>query len=447
MSGKRPGWTRYERCLLDHSTAGAELARRGRDVRESASVDPAVAMVITGVIAPLAISFDAWVRRRARERGIGRLYYLARNARIPFDVARARQRLVDDVDLRYLAVSRDLVRGASLAAVGVDRWFAAGTATPSSFLLQSLEGQDPSAVIRRLGLDPVEDGDLIRRHCGAAVNGTPMDSRRVIRAMQQGPLLAVVRQRAAEQLELVEQYFETEGLDTAHDVGMVDIGWQGQQAAMIEAVLSRVRPTPALHLHLGGYHPQTPVHPVTIEHWLFEDSPPSWLASPVPLFETLFPSIGPAAQALERTPAGDVSVLVRDRPEGDNPMDLAIQELTAKVAAAVDPVVIDAEEHDLAPLALELARRFWMRPSAAEAVAWGRRRFERDGSGQMLAELATPIAAADLGGVVRRDASVKRVWPEGAIAASALPLRLALTPLRRSAQSLRRGLRTISRRG
>ena len=445
MTGHRSGWSRYERLLLDHSAQGAELARRGREVRESTVADPAVASVVTGVVAPLALGLDVWVRRHAAENDIRRLYYLARNARVLYDVAVARRRLENDVELGYLTVSRDLVRGASLAAVSVETWFEAGTATPSSFLLQSLEGQDPHTLLRRLGLDPERDRGLLLRSGVYGADGDVALDPDVL--LQHGQLRDVICHRAACQIELARRYFAGEGLDSADNVGLVDIGWQGQQAAMIEAILSYVRSSPALHLHVGGYRPQNPVHPVRIEHWLFENSPPAWLASPVPLFETLLPSIGPAARALDETATGEVTVCFAEEPTANSNMDRAIRELTARVASAVEPRLFGNESPDLGPVVLELARQFWVRPTVDEATAWGRRKFERDGSGAMLAELGAPIHVGDLWALARRKGSAKRVWPEGAIAASGAPIRSALTPIRRSSQSLRRGVRTVSRRG
>jgi hypothetical protein len=439
-------WTRYERLMLDHSAAGAEIARGGRAVRESTSVDPAVASVVTGVIAPLAVGFDIWVRRCAARHRLERLYYLARNARVPFEVARSRHRSSDAVEVEYLAASRDLVRLASLAAVGADRWLEAGTATPSSFLLQQLDGQDPMTVLRRVGLDPeldraeLQDSNAYNGH----QNGGP-DPRQLLGDER---LRELVLDRANHELDLATRYFTEQGLDAEKNIGLVDIGWQGQQAAMIEAILSRIRQRPAMHLHLGGYRTQEPVHPVSITHWLFEDSPPDWLSSPVPLFETLLPSIGCAAKGFDQGASGEVTVRFGREPRANESMDGAIRDLAAQVASMVQPELLDDESQpDLTPLVLELTREFWMRPTAAEATAWGRRRFERDGSGAMLAELAPPITVDDIWQRLQRAASGRRVWPEGAIAASAPPIRAALTPFRRSVQSLRRRRRNVSRRG
>jgi hypothetical protein len=261
-------------------------------------------------------------------------------------------------------------------------------------------------------------------------------------------LRQVVVERANQQLDLAIRYFTDQGLDTKKDIGLVDIGWQGQQAAMIEAILSHVRQRPTIHLHVGGYRTQHPVHAVSIEHWLFEDAPPDWLASPVPLFETLLPSIGCAAKGFDENGAGEVTVRLGDDPRANQWMDAVMRDLATQVTAALEPRLLDDDcLPDLAPLVLELTKGFWMRPTADEATAWGRRRFERDGSGVMLAELGPPITVDDVWQRIRGARSARPVWPEGAIAASAVPIRSALAPIRRSAQSLRRRRRSVSRRG
>lgn len=58
------------------------------------------------LIAPLYVSFTSWILQDAKQRGIKRLYFLARDGEILFEIAKKLQTNYPDMELHYLYVSR-----------------------------------------------------------------------------------------------------------------------------------------------------------------------------------------------------------------------------------------------------------------------------------------------------------------------------------------------------
>ena len=136
------GWTaswaprarlnRYERLLEEHAatTDGvtswlAGASRLARLEAEADGVPAPVAEVSAGAFAPMLVGYALWVAGQARQRGLKRLYFVARDGAVMLEAARPVLEVVaPELELRYLHGSRQpwIFGAAATSDVVLDRW-------------------------------------------------------------------------------------------------------------------------------------------------------------------------------------------------------------------------------------------------------------------------------------------------------------------------------------
>src|SRR5699024_7318970 len=62
--------------------------------------------VVTAFLAPFLVCYVRWVLDQALQRGIKRLYFVARDGEVMYKIARQLKRPGDDIEMRYLYGSR-----------------------------------------------------------------------------------------------------------------------------------------------------------------------------------------------------------------------------------------------------------------------------------------------------------------------------------------------------
>ena len=433
-----------DRCDLGSVIAGA--ARQARLAALDREDPPVLASVVAGVAAPAMIGFATWVAHRAAELELDRLVFLSRNGRLPFEVyRRLPTAITTDRPASYVHLSRDAVRLAS-AAADIDAWISCGHETSSSFLRQHTELLPVSQFLAKLRLDADAVGPVFEEH------DFPLD-RPVARERPAGDWRAcfddprfrsALTARAEADRELLVEYLHDCGLTSGERIGVVDIGWRGQQAAMMTSVAESASDVELHHFHLGRNRAETLLHPVRIERYLFDHDDPPVVDNAVGLFETMTATAEPGMIGLRRVD-GRVEPWFRTAPDPVRdsahvaPLHRIVGEITERCAPMLER---GHRSDDIRARIIETAQAFWLDPSRAEAAYWTALPFERDASGRAVATLGEAVRASDLVALLAHRGWEGRQWIAGSIAVSHPLTRRAIVSARRLGTGRRDGVRS-----
>ena len=222
---------RYERLLEQSSEATdgvtswlAGASRLARLEAAQRGVPAPQAEVGSGVLAPLLVGFALWVVAQARQRGVRRLYYVARDGEVMLAVARhVIGHLAPEIELRYLYGSRK-------------PWIFGATATSDEFLddwVMAKPDYTARTLLARVDLTPEQVFDVARLsscHGDSADRALTPDERvELAETLRREPLLSMVRERGAVAAEQTLRYLRQEGLMDGTPSALVDAGWGGRR--------------------------------------------------------------------------------------------------------------------------------------------------------------------------------------------------------------------------
>ena len=210
--------------------------------------DPAE-VVGAETIGPAGVAFVLWIRDRAQEDGVTDLRFLARDGELPFEIARA---LPADhwngVNLSYLHCSRAAWSLASAAVLGVQNWVAMGTRTPTSFLLHAAHLVPFQRLLDRCGLTKSDLPEPLRRLDLSHPLGPPQRAEWK-QLLDSGYLRAAIGAAAETRRSDVARFLVSSGFGEGR-VGLVDVGWSGQQALMAQALIEDAVGIRPIHYHM-----------------------------------------------------------------------------------------------------------------------------------------------------------------------------------------------------
>lgn len=225
---------RYERRLRDvrgdYRPVAAALADASARVRSSPAVAGderrmALATVTAGVAVPFLLSYVTWILDRARRVGVERLYFLARDGDLLFEIARAVSRPMGlSLELRYLPASRATLNLAS-----------AGGLTPANahVVLARLNRLNLTNVSQILHLDQETMADLL---VDTALEGVATDCKlgpegatSLIAALTQTDAVELIGELAQGSRRRTLAFLRQEGFFDDVDIGLVDVGGAGSQ--------------------------------------------------------------------------------------------------------------------------------------------------------------------------------------------------------------------------
>ena len=454
---------RYERILESYSVAtdGASswLAGSSRLARLEADADPEVdlardvAAVAAGVLGPALVGFALWVAAQARQRGIRRLYFVARDGQVMLEAARRVLGVVaSDIECRYLYGSRQAwVFGATaLAPDMLGSWV---TVKPEF---------TPRAMLARVGLDPslaysLTGSDLFRSGQLDRVLAVP-DREALRELLLFGPLAEHVQAGARSAAELASDYLRQEGvIDPAEGSALVDAGWTGATARAVDVLVRAGGGLQVDHLFMGmtrSADDSRTAHAVRLTPWLFD----GWAAGESlrevvnvnVLVEMLCAGSHGRTSGYRRTDAGRVEPVLTEESNsppvswGLLPMQ-AVAVRTAELAA--EQLTPDDVYLDWAAPTRALFREFWMRPTRAEVDAWGNFPWE-DEVWPPFRPIAEPVTTRGvLSRLLHGDRSLRpnNTWRAGSARRSPQPWR-GLLQARQWQEDNRERLRRIPRR-
>jgi len=438
---------RFENLLIEASDRCRELeqvASHSRDIRlhfGAAGARPlrdidlreeSLAEIAASVVGPALVSFVLWVIRRCREESITTIRFLARDGELPCLIAGALPaHITEGLDLGMLEVSRRALTLPAASVIPLEDWLEAGLQA-GSFLVQQYDRLPARDVIARVGLDLERHAHLLGPF-GITDPEKPLGETGLVnwrRAIQDESVRGVIRQASLHRLSATTAYLRDNlkgmaGTRTA----MVDIGWTGQQATMLSAMVRHLGGLDPLHLHVGRLSDLPSAVPVSIESWLFDERERSSpLENPVALFETFCVTTSGGVTGYEIERDGTVSVLRGH--QGHEACVLAwgqplLRDCVLKFARDAGAVMHGLEPDVLLEVCTELLREFWERPSRAEAAKWGEFPYEQDQAGLVVRKLANPYNLEQFKARFS-DAYGGIDWKAGSVELSPSPLRQIL---------------------
>ena len=345
------------------------------------------------LLAPVAVSFAAWVLREAVGRKIDRVYFLARDGWQFYQAARALQKSWKlPVELRYLYCSRYSLRIPCYCLMGEE-----------ALGYICLRGMEVSFadMMARAGLDEGEAAAI------AGKIGYREDIRKPIPLTQipkfrerllQCPLfLEEMQNISREAYRNAMDYFSREGLLEEGSFAIADSGWTGTTQQVLEQLLaSGGRKRPLEGFYFGLYDLPPGADPLRYHTFYF--SPAGNLRRKAEFSNSLFEAVfsAPHGMTVGYKEGGTGPVLAAKRGLQADEMErqTAWIERYAECCGQKG-VAADTSEKDARFIA-RLLRLFMSRPDRSEAEVYGNYRFSDDVTENRTHPLALPMTEDEL---------------------------------------------------
>ncbi len=233
---------RYEKAIINSNIkepwicsqiAGISRATRLTSYYKQPQKDLSeVENIAANIIAPLLSSFVAWVVQNAREKGLERLYFVARDGFILLKIARAMFGETTP-SFHYFYGSRQAWNAASVFKVAKK---------DLEFLIFNGQSSAPAHNLKRLNIAPEEISHVLIKH------GFPKSSwedqlegsdvAKFWSVIQHPEVSKLILERAKLNRNVALDYFEQEGLLLDNKWSLVDIGWTLRTQSSLRKILS-----------------------------------------------------------------------------------------------------------------------------------------------------------------------------------------------------------------
>lgn len=345
------------------------------------------------LLAPVAVSFAAWVLREAVGRKIDRVYFLARDGWQFYQAARALQKSWKlPVELRYLYCSRYSLRIPCYCLMGEE-----------ALGYICLRGMEVSFadMMARAGLDEGEAAAI------AGKIGYREDIRKPIPLTQipkfrerllQCPLfLEEMQNISREAYRNAMDYFSREGLLEEGSFAIADSGWTGTTQQVLEQLLaSGGRKRPLEGFYFGLYDLPPGADPLRYHTFYF--SPAGNLRRKAEFSNSLFEAVfsAPHGMTVGYKEGGTGPVLAAKRGLQADEMERQTAWIERYAECCGQKrVAADTSEKDARFIA-RLLRLFMSRPDRSEAEVYGNYRFSDDVTENRTHPLALPMTEDEL---------------------------------------------------
>jgi len=435
---------RFEALLVDESSACRALedvASVSRDTRlhctsdarlvadEISKDDEALTGIASSVASPVMVAFVLWAIKRCRKESISTIRFLTRDGELPYLIAKALPaHVTEGLDMGMLEVSRRSLLLPAASVLPIDRWLAFGL-EQGAFLVQQVELLPARQVIARVGLSFDDDAELLGGF-GLKDADLPLGDDGLSlwkSALKSEEVRQLILQRSSSRLDSTNLYLK-QNLPTMFEqrVGLIDIGWTGQQAAMLSALIRQVGGCDPLHLHVGRLRDKPLIVEADIEGWLFDERVErSPVENPVALFESFCVTTSGGVDGYEVDDDGIATAIRRSLDHKDNIVSwgqpllrYCVLDFTVRAGGLMNQM----DNAVLRRACEKLLLAFWESPLWYEAKKWGAFPYEQDQTGQTVRELSNPYNWAQLQS--RWTDSYSGVdWKAGSIELSPSPIR------------------------
>ncbi|MET9382839.1 hypothetical protein ABZY09_17655 [Streptomyces sp. NPDC002928] len=390
--------TRHEVALTNSGGLAAAMGRASRAAREAVQAadehEAAIRDVAAGVAAPVLTGYVLWLLQEARERGLDRLCFLSRDAQVLHEIARTlAPRLGTDMELRYVYSSRRTWSLAASDPYHLDE---------ADWLFNSFIRSNATDVCARLGLDPDLANPLLTR-VGASFDpatraDTPGQNAALRRFVALPEVARTIAPHIARMRDLVLAYARQEGMASA-TTGLVDAGWTGRMIAALHSVLEsagQARP----HAYFWGHERRSTggVDPEHLSPYMYStagDPGAQWRIPDNPyIIETFCMSDHSIVSGYRERADGTLTAELKESNAAVTTWGFGVYRATMRAFA--DALDTKEAAEDIRPVLSSVLREFWIRPTHAEAAAWGAYPYDSDPLGRSALPLARPFTPKEL---------------------------------------------------
>ncbi len=402
--------TPREKFLANHSpdfgalpeslAAGARVARLRLQSQASPELTTHIE-TITGVAAPILVSYVLWCMRKAKQLGLKRLYFMTRDGIVLHNAFQALiEKLgeAENFDARLLGASRQVCRMSNLDAFAPELpgWT---TLNPHEITVTSclfrvgLRAENFKSELERAGFRK----DMWERPMGRR------ETARLSRLLHKDEFREAMAAAAKETRELYDAYLEQSGLHDGEPAAIVDIGWRG---STFDSLLQRLPETvhSSLHLFLFGFLADSylglngeNIHAYYCDEWRGLNEPGG--NHLVSLLEDFVAVKQGALVGFETDENNQIVPTFRNVKHED-----VVEERFALNMAAprelIETLSVDEinswSVERVTPVWKRLMDDFWNNPTAAEVQEFSRHQQEVDQSGHVKVDLAEPYKWSEL---------------------------------------------------
>ena len=242
---------RYEQAMVNSSTQelwiSSQVAGISRAVRlsHSSKDNETLSDITANSIAPIIVSFVAWVLQSATSKDLKKLYFIARDGQIFLKVAKEIASNFRSVQLNYLYGSRQAWFLPSLFKFNKETLSFVMLPHQSKTVINCLKRLDiqPSEIEDVLSLYKFEKEDLKKEFSTDEI-------KQFWKVLLHPKVIKLIENKASAQRENVLAYFAQEGLiNKSNNWAFVDIGWTLKTQAAVRRLLKSVSQE-----HIQGYY-------------------------------------------------------------------------------------------------------------------------------------------------------------------------------------------------
>ncbi len=353
------------------------------------------------VTGPLIYLYTLWCLQRAQHHGLRKLYFLARDAYLPY--LAAKQIIADhpefDIQVSYLLGSRQTYYALSIEKLGPEEWdYLTKHAEHQYATLKMLQASlmvRPStleALLAEVGLAETDWDRPLNMSQLSRLRDHALHDADANRA-----LFADIQRSQA----LQWRHFEAEGVDPACPAALVDTGWTTRSHAPLYDFLKRRGCEQLRVFYFGLIVEQTHIPLTSLDTFAFNFATAQGVARrgfpyTRPMEELLATSFG-RTQGFDEV---DGKVVAQHAPLEDADFIGTYFEtyyggVQAFFRAARSLPLTQESCYDLRAVSERLIYRFWAEPTMAEARVWSQVRWEWDPLGQVTYPLARPYRVTD----------------------------------------------------
>lgn len=363
---------------------------------------------VTGVVAPVLVTFVLWVLEQSRQRGIKRLFFLSRDGQVMLAIAEALLRSQPHpMSLHYLCGNRKLWHLARTQSI--DACFL-------NYLLEAPDGLTLQRVARRAAVDVAElqtrlSGTMATRAPEAMLSAT--DCADLRQQLTQPPLADWLLEHCNSLRARTLRYFVDTGLTQPQPAAVIDVGWTGKTLRCLHDLLEHQGGSEHLTTFYFGNLKRPPeAHGCRADSFLFDSNiGPNYLPPKLPeVVYTRFIEnfcVSNQGRLLDYAEQSD-GTIAPEFADGGNPAAEAwgltdMRELIRDYCQILTETELPEEPVEgLRPMVDALLCEFYQRPSEAIARTWASFPVETDAASTYADAWARPYTLRDILHVLRR---------------------------------------------
>lgn len=399
----------------------SQLADAGRWLRANKSAsspaEETMRDIAAGVAGPILWAYIAWVLKTAKERGVTKIWFVARDGQVMLRIAKQIAVHIDlKIDLGYLFSGRQVVHLAGLRKIDERalKWLAGGAGAVSI-----------ADLLERADLTTNLVADALTRH-NIPVDGPLGWSN--LKAIEEFFLDEAVQTQVLDRALLrrkeMQDYFRNCGLMSGDSCAIVDIGWRGSVLRSIFDIIGDDNGLKHHFLYFGLYARPADTPAVSMSAFLFDASGKLNVGSGMDI-----PSLAPMMEIFSQADHGQVIRVVKEGGVYQPCLKASVnglptswdtsyfQDCLEAFAKSVKADLLRNEEDGVRSMCEQLLRALIGNPSVSEARVLGSVQYVDDQSGSSSQPFAFGFSKQDCKHLIRDGCLPQKTftwWERGA---------------------------------